>query len=106
MPKQAGEFGSSILKQAAQGEHFSNTVALRTGRAKQEMTGGILYGTFDGRMICLGAKTGKPCQGFGTNGAVNLRAGVADEFPDSEYAVTSPPALYRDLVIVGAAVPE
>jgi len=66
----------------------------------------ILYGTFDGRMICLEAKTGKTCHGFGTNGVVNLRAGVADEFPDTEYAVTSPPALYKDLVITGGAVPE
>jgi quinoprotein glucose dehydrogenase len=66
----------------------------------------ILYGTFDGRMICLNAKTGSPCQGFGTNGVVNLRVGVANEFPEAEYAVTSPPAVYKDLVIVGAAVPE
>jgi membrane-bound PQQ-dependent dehydrogenase (glucose/quinate/shikimate family) len=66
----------------------------------------ILYGTFDGRLICLDAKTGKPCQGFGTDGAINLRVGVADEFPKAEYAVTSPPAIYRNLIIVGAAVPE
>jgi membrane-bound PQQ-dependent dehydrogenase (glucose/quinate/shikimate family) len=66
----------------------------------------ILYGTFDGHMVCLDAKTGKTCHGFGTNGVVNLRAGVADEFPHTEYAVMSPPALYKDLVITGAAVPE
>src|SRR5437763_4046459 len=66
----------------------------------------ILYGTFDGRMICLNAKNGKPCRDFGSNGAVNLRAGVADEFPDAEYAVTSAPAIFKDLVITGAAVPE
>jgi membrane-bound PQQ-dependent dehydrogenase (glucose/quinate/shikimate family) len=66
----------------------------------------ILYGTFDGRLICLDAKTGKVCQGFGTAGVVNLRAGVADEFPDAEYAVTSAPAIYKNLVITGAAVPE
>ena len=66
----------------------------------------ILYGTFDGRLICLDAKTGKVCQGFGTSGIVNLRAGVADEFPDAEYAVTSAPAIYKNLVITGAAVPE
>jgi quinoprotein glucose dehydrogenase len=66
----------------------------------------ILFGTYDGRMICLDAKTGKLCQGFGTDGVVNLRAGVADEFLASEYAVTSPPAIYKDLVITGAAVPE
>jgi membrane-bound PQQ-dependent dehydrogenase (glucose/quinate/shikimate family) len=66
----------------------------------------ILYGTFDGRMICLDAKSGKTCEGFGSNGVVNLRAGVADEFPDAEYAVTSAPAIFKDLVITGAAVPE
>lgn len=66
----------------------------------------ILFGTFDGRLICLEARTGKPCLGFGTNGTVDLRAGVADNFPKAEYAVTSAPAIYKDLVITGAAVPE
>jgi len=66
----------------------------------------ILYGTFDGRLICLNAETGKLCQSFGTDGAVNLRVGVAEEFPTAEYAVTSPPAIYKDLAILGAAVPE
>src|SRR5215472_6152430 len=66
----------------------------------------ILYGTFDGRLICLDAKTGKLCQHFGTDGTIHLRVGVADEFPKAEYAVTSPPAIYKDLAILGAAVPE
>jgi quinoprotein glucose dehydrogenase len=66
----------------------------------------ILYGSFDGRLICLNAKTGKPCQDFGADGVVNLCRGVADEFPGMEYAVTSAPAIYKDLVITGAAVPE
>jgi quinoprotein glucose dehydrogenase len=66
----------------------------------------ILFGTLDGRLIALDAKTGKPCHDFGKEGAVNLRAGVADNFPTAEYSVTSPPAIYEDLVITGAAVPE
>ncbi len=66
----------------------------------------ILSGTFDGRLIALDAKTGKPCRDFGKDGTVNLRTGVADSYPGAEYAVTSPPAIYRDLVITGAAVPE
>ena len=66
----------------------------------------ILFGTFDGRLIALEAKTGRPCHNFGKDGIVNLRAGVADNFPDAEYSVTSPPAIYQDLVITGAAVPE
>src|SRR6266576_838517 len=66
----------------------------------------ILYGTFDGRLIALDAKTGKPCHDFGKDGAVNLRTGIADAYPGAEYSVTSPPAIYQDLVITGAAVPE
>jgi membrane-bound PQQ-dependent dehydrogenase (glucose/quinate/shikimate family) len=66
----------------------------------------ILFGTFDGRLIALDAKTGKPCGDFGKDGTVDLRAGVADAFPDAQYSVTSPPAIYQDLVITGAAVPE
>ena len=66
----------------------------------------ILFGTFDGRLICLDAKTGKVCTGFGSNGVVDLHAGVAESFPKAEYAVTSAPAIYKDLVITGAAVPE
>ena len=66
----------------------------------------IVFGTWDGRLMALDARTGKPCGEFGKDGTINLRAGVADAFPDAEYAVTSPPAIYRDLVITGAAVPE
>ncbi|PYT59007.1 MAG: quinoprotein glucose dehydrogenase [Acidobacteria bacterium] len=66
----------------------------------------ILYGTFDARLIALDAKTGKPCREFGKDGWVDLRAGIADAYPRAEYSVTSPPAIYQDLVITGAAVPE
>ena len=66
----------------------------------------ILYGTFDGRLIALEARTGKPCRDFGKDGTVDLRAGIADAYPGAEYSVTSPPAIYQDLVITGAAVPE
>ena len=66
----------------------------------------ILYGTFEGRLIALDARTGKPCRDFGKDGTVDLRAGIADAYPGAEYSVTSPPAIYQDLVITGAAVPE
>lgn len=66
----------------------------------------ILYGTFDSRLIALDAQTGKPCSDFGKSGVVDLRVGVADAYPKAEYSATSPPAIYQDLVIIGAAVPE
>src|SRR5215471_14563958 len=40
----------------------------------------ILFGTVDGRLISLDARTGKPSAGFGQNGEVDLRAGVADKY--------------------------
>lgn len=66
----------------------------------------IILGTADARLIALDAKTGKPVPTFGDNGTVNLRAGVADEYPKASYGITSPPAIYRDLVIVGPSTQE
>jgi len=51
-------------------------------------------------------QTGKPCEGFGTRGAIDLREGIASEWPESEYSVSSPPVTYRNLVITGSQVQE
>src|SRR5215813_5011797 len=66
----------------------------------------ILFGTFDGRLIALDAKLGKPCSSFGKDGTVNLRSGLDGDDPKALYSVTSAPAIYKDLVITGAMVPE
>jgi len=66
----------------------------------------IFFGTGDGRLIALDASTGQPVPTFGDNGTVHLRTGVADDFPSANYALTSPPAIYRDLVIVGPNTQE
>ncbi len=66
----------------------------------------VFYTALDGRLIALDPRTGKPCQGFGSGGAVNLREDVADKWPKGRYDVTSPPALYKDLVITGAELQE
>jgi len=63
----------------------------------------IVMGTVDARLIELDAKTGKRCAGFGTNGEVDLRAGIGDIDP-GEYGVTSPPAIVRDRIVTGAMV--
>src|SRR6267378_1538754 len=67
----------------------------------------ILAATIDARLIALDAASGKPCSGFGSAGAVDLRAGL--RVPPLEfvfYEVTSPPAVVGDLVIVGSAVAD
>jgi glucose dehydrogenase len=66
----------------------------------------IVFGTGDGRLIALDTATGKPVAEFGDNGQVDLRTGVADGFAQSGYGITSPPAIYKDLVIVAPSTPE
>lgn len=66
----------------------------------------IFYGTFDGRLIALDAGTGKPCKDFGNGGAIDLRAGLEGDEPTAVFAVTSAPAIYKDLVVTGSLVPE
>jgi quinoprotein glucose dehydrogenase len=60
----------------------------------------------DGFLISLKAETGKPVPGFGEEGMVNLRVGVADKFPNRRYRMQSPPTIYKDLVITGSSVGE
>ncbi|HVG37871.1 MAG TPA: pyrroloquinoline quinone-dependent dehydrogenase [Pyrinomonadaceae bacterium] len=88
--------------------HQHRGVAYWEGRAKigPGLDRRILFGTFDGRLIALDAKTGKPCPDFGNSGTVDLRSGVEGMSADSLYAVASPPAIYQDLVIVGTRLQE
>jgi len=74
--------------------------------AQHQPDGRILYATVDSRLFALDARTGTPCKGFGDDGAINLREGVADEWSKGRYEVSSPPAIYKDLVIVGAGLQE
>lgn len=69
----------------------------------------ILFGTVDGRLFALNADTGKPAADFGQDGQVDLRAGGADKWaqtPSWGARVTSPGAIYKDLVIIGWGLPE
>ena len=62
----------------------------------------ILAGTSDGRLLAINAKTGKLVPGFAAEGVLKLKAGVADKFPDAQYHIASPGAIYRNLIITGA----
>ena len=65
----------------------------------------IVSGTMDGRLIAVDAKTGRPCELFGNNGEVDLKAAFDDVRP-GEYANTSPPVVVGDIVVVGANVAD
>lgn len=71
----------------------------------------ILFGTRDGRLIALDAKTGAPVAGFGQGGILDLKTpDVMGSAPANSrgpsYGLTSPPLVWRDLVITGSAVQE
>jgi quinoprotein glucose dehydrogenase len=67
----------------------------------------IFVAPIDARLIALDAATGTPCAGFGKNGQVDLTVGaVTDSAYHGEYAITSPPAVIGDLVIVGSAIAD
>lgn len=61
---------------------------------------------FRDKLYALDARTGKLCPGFGHDGIVDLRAGVGERWPKQDYSMTSPPAIYQNLVITGAQLQE
>ena len=56
------------------------------------------------RLIALDAQTGKPIPSFGTNGEVDLTAGLSRSIRKDHYTNTSPPLVWGDLVILGNGV--
>jgi glucose dehydrogenase len=76
----------------------SRGVSWWDGGAKER----IFFGTLDGRLFSLDPKTGKPDPTFGKQGFVDLRPGVAEQYPDKHLGMTSPPAIYKNLVICGS----
>ena len=55
-------------------------------------------GTVDGRLISLDAETGKPDTQFGNKGVVDLKLGTG------LVQVTSAPAIFEDIIIVGSSI--
>ena len=68
---------------------------------------GYPMGTLDGRLIALDGEMGKPCRDFGSNGRLSLTKDVAlaPEWQGG-YQVTSAPAIFENLVIVGSSIAD
>lgn len=88
-----------IRKDADYSEFTSRGVALRGNR--------LYAGTVDARLVCLERDTGRKCDGFGRGGQIDLTAGLRrpPEYA-GEYGVSTPPSVFRDLVIVGSFVAD
>ena len=63
----------------------------------------LFTGTLDARLLALDADTGRPCADFGNAGAVDLTQGIRLRDAGA-YVVTSPPAVYGNVVIVGSGI--
>jgi quinoprotein glucose dehydrogenase len=67
----------------------------------------LLYlGDIEGRLFAVDARTGALDPGFGARGKVDLRAGMADAFPEAQYGLTSPTAVCGDVVVAGSLVSD
>jgi quinoprotein glucose dehydrogenase len=62
----------------------------------------VLFGSIEGKLYSIDARTGELDRAFGVEGVVDLRAGFVDAHPGRAYGMTSPPAVFEDLVICGA----
>lgn len=65
----------------------------------------IFVPTADTRLIALNADTGKMCKDFGDKGQVDLRANIGSFAPGGYYS-TSPPAVTKNLVVIGGHVTD
>jgi len=66
----------------------------------------VFFGTSSGKLYALNAKTGKPVPGFGNEGMVDMKPGALNGLANSQFGLSSPPIVYKGLVITGAHVQE
>jgi quinoprotein glucose dehydrogenase len=57
-------------------------------------------------MYALDARTGQPVKGFGDNGRIDLSSDLGRDPTGLSISATSPPAVYKDSLIVGTIVSE
>lgn len=66
----------------------------------------IVFGSADGKLYSVDAKTGKPNDAFGDNGIVNLNTEAILHGLPGRDGLTSPPTVYRNFVITGGTTQE
>jgi quinoprotein glucose dehydrogenase len=66
----------------------------------------IVFGSNDGKLYSLDAKTGEPNGSFGDNGVVNLNTPEILRGLPGRDGLSSPPTVYKNLVITGGTTQE
>src|SRR5581483_3649235 len=62
----------------------------------------ILFGTGDGFLLAVNAKTGHAIPGFGKDGEIDLKPGMKDKYPNVHYGLSGAPVIYKNLAITGS----
>jgi glucose dehydrogenase len=89
-----------------EGDSVPSTRGINYWPGDKQLAPQIVVSTMNGMLYTLNAKTGKLNPGFGNEGKIDLRVGVADKFPKAHYGPSSPPAIYKNLIFTGAQVQE
>ena len=66
----------------------------------------LFFGTGDGHLIALDARSGRPVRSFGIGGRIDLTQGLRRPVERATYSVTSPPIVARGVVVVGSSGPR
>ena len=67
----------------------------------------IFVATAQSQLFAVDAKDGRPCAGFGSDGMVDLKAGLRiPPFEPQAYSMTSPPIVVNGVVITGSSVAD
>jgi quinoprotein glucose dehydrogenase len=66
----------------------------------------IVFGSSDGKLYSIDARTGKPNSAFGDNGVVNLNTDAIMHGLPGRNGLSSPPVIYKNLVITGGTTQE
>ena len=84
----------------------ASTRGLEYWRGDGKTAAQIVFGSTDGKLYSLDAKTGEPNPDFGDNGVVNLNSDSIMRGLPGRNAMTSPPIVYKNLVITGGTTQE
>jgi quinoprotein glucose dehydrogenase len=66
----------------------------------------VFFGTDTGKMYALNARTGKLSPGFANEGVLDMKPGALNGLAGATFGLSSPPIVYRNLLITGALVQE
>ena len=83
-----------------------STRGLEIWRGDKTTPAQLVFGSSDGKLYSLDASSGKPNPAFGDNGIVNLNTEAIMKGLPGRNGLTSPPVVYKNLVIVGGTTQE